>query len=78
MAAAKRVPVSARASGRPRVGGADKEPLQVRIPVAIKRRFKSYAALRGLEPHELFVEVWERYEAGLKTETVTDGGTEGQ
>ena len=69
MAAAKRVPVSARASGRPRAGGADKEPLQVRIPVAVKRRFKSHAALRGLEPHELFVEMWERYEASLKSET---------
>ena len=44
---------------------ADKEPLQVRIPVAVKRRFKSHAAARGLEPHELFVEVWAQYEAGL-------------
>ena len=69
MTAAKRVPVSLRASGRPRAGGADKEPLQVRIPVAVKRRFKSHAALRGLEPHELFVEMWERYEASLKSET---------
>lgn len=39
-----------------------KEPLQVRIPTEVKRRFKSYAAMRGLEPHELFVEVWEHYE----------------
>ena len=51
---------------------ADKEPLQVRIPVAVKRRFKSHAALRGMEPHELFVEVWERYEASLKSEPVRD------
>ena len=43
----------------------DKEPLQVRIPVAVKRRFKAHAALRGLEPNELFVELWERYEASL-------------
>jgi hypothetical protein len=39
-----------------------KEPLQVRIPVAVKRAFKSAAALRGMEPNELFVEVWEHYE----------------
>jgi hypothetical protein len=52
----------------------NKEPLQVRIPVAVKRRFKSHAALRGMEPHELFVEVWERYEASLKSER---SGTKG-
>ena len=46
----------------------DKEPLQVRIPVAVNRRFRSHAALRGLEPHELFVEVWEHYEASLRPE----------
>jgi hypothetical protein len=39
-----------------------KEPLQVRIPGAVKRRFKALAALRGIEPNELFVEVWEHYE----------------
>lgn len=39
-----------------------KEPLQVRIPVGIKRAFKSQAALLGLEPNELFVKVWEHYE----------------
>ncbi len=44
-----------------RVEGA-KEPLQVRIPVAIKRSFKAHAAMRGLEPNELFVEVWNHYE----------------
>lgn len=76
MVAAKRVSVPARVSSR--AGGADKEPLQVRIPVAVKRRFKSHAALRGLEPHELFVEVWERYEASLKAETVRAGETEGR
>jgi hypothetical protein len=48
----------------------------VRIPVAVKRRFKSHAALRGLEPHELFVEVWERYEAGLQSESDKGGGSE--
>jgi hypothetical protein len=62
----------AHASLTPRKSGADKEPLQVRIPVAVKRRFKSHAALRGMEPHELFVEVWERYEANLKSETIRD------
>jgi hypothetical protein len=50
---------------------ADKEPLQVRIPVTVKRRFKSYAALKGIEPHELFVEVWAFYEAGLKSDTAS-------
>lgn len=39
-----------------------KEPLQMRIPTDIKRAFKSQAALRGMEPNELFVEVWEHYE----------------
>jgi hypothetical protein len=39
-----------------------KEPLQVRIPSGIKRQFKAAAALRGLEPNELFVEVWQHYE----------------
>jgi hypothetical protein len=68
MADAKRAPVSARAFARFRNSGADKEPLQVRIPVTVKRRFKSHAALRGLEPHELFVEMWERYEATLEPE----------
>lgn len=39
-----------------------KEPLQVRIPVVVKRRFKAHAAMRGIEPNELFVEVWAHYE----------------
>lgn len=47
-----------------------KEPLQVRIPGAVKRRFKAHAALRGIEPNELFVEVWEHYER-----TYTDAGS---
>lgn len=38
-----------------------KEPLQVRIPVDIKRNFKAQAALRGLDPNELFVEVWKHW-----------------
>jgi hypothetical protein len=60
--------------GRRRPGTAvGKEPLQVRIPIGIKRRFKSYAALRGLDPNELFVLVWERYEASLQTHNA-DGG----
>jgi hypothetical protein len=39
-----------------------KEPLQIRIPRAVKRRFKAHAAMRGMEPNELFVEVWGLYE----------------
>jgi hypothetical protein len=39
-----------------------KEPLQIRIPVLVKRSFKAHAAMRGLEPNELFVEVWNHYE----------------
>lgn len=39
-----------------------KEPLQVRIPRDVKRRFKARAALLGLEPNELFVTIWEDYE----------------
>jgi len=39
-----------------------KEPLQIRLPAGIKRQFKAHAALRGLEPNELFVEVWQHYE----------------
>jgi len=39
-----------------------KEPLQVRLPQDVKRRFKAHAAMRGIAPHELFVEVWEHYE----------------
>lgn len=46
----------------PSIGRSGKEPLQVRIPVGIKRAFKSQAALLGLEPNELFVKVWEHYE----------------
>lgn len=38
---------------------ADKEPLQARIPGSVTRRFKAYAALRGMEPNDLFVEVRE-------------------
>lgn len=41
---------------------AGKQPLQVRIPGSVKRRFKAHAALRGIEPNELFVEMWEHYE----------------
>jgi hypothetical protein len=69
MPAAKRASARADPPRFPPCGAADKEPLQVRIPVAVKRRFKSHAALRGLDPHELFVEVWERYEASLTQET---------
>jgi hypothetical protein len=48
-----------------------KEPLQIRIPVSIKRRFKAHAAMRGVEPNELFVEIWRHYEA----QTAQRGGT---
>lgn len=53
------------------VAKAVKEPLQVRIPGAVKRRFKAHAALLGMEPNELFVEVWEHYE---RTYAAADGG----
>ncbi|MBU8542172.1 MULTISPECIES: hypothetical protein [Roseomonadaceae] len=45
-----------------------KEPLQVRIPTAVKRRFKAHAAMRGLEPSQLFIEIWEHYEATFKAD----------
>jgi hypothetical protein len=48
-----------------------KEPLQVRIPTAVKRRFKAHAAMRGMEPNELFVEVWEHY-ARSRTDTTAE------
>ena len=43
--------------------GDAREPLQVRIPTAVKRRFKAHAALRGLQPHQVFVEMWHHYVA---------------
>lgn len=46
----------------PRLAETAKEPLQVRIPGPVKRRFKAHAALRGIEPNQLFVEMWEHYE----------------
>jgi hypothetical protein len=51
-------------SRRPQQRAAEtKEPLQLRIPTIVKRRFKAHAALRGMEPNELFVEIWNDYEA---------------
>ena len=50
-----------------------KEPLQVRIPIAVKRAFKSAAALRGMEPNELFVEVWNYYEHTHHNDGVAQG-----
>jgi hypothetical protein len=47
----------------PSRGVEQKEPLQVRIPTRIKRRFKARAAMRGIEPNALLVELWEFYEA---------------
>jgi len=58
MVAATKTIAPSRAAKRP----PDKEPLQVRIPITVKRAFKSAAALRGMEPNELFVEVWDHYE----------------
>gem|GEM_PF-2754387 len=49
-----------------------KEPLQVRIPTSVKRCFKAHAAMRGLEPNELFVEVWEHYERTFAAATSGD------
>ncbi|WP_198370336.1 hypothetical protein [Roseomonas rosulenta] len=67
-------------SGQPRLPGMDatgggnaKEPLQIRIPIGVKRRFKALAAMRGIEPNELFVEVWEHYE-----QTRTAKGEQGE
>jgi len=64
------VPLRTRA---PSNSGANKEPLQVRIPVGVKRRFKAHAALRGIEANELFVEVWEYYERRNPRATTTEG-----
>jgi hypothetical protein len=50
-----------------------KEPLQVRIPSGIKRRFKAAAAMRGIEPNALFVEVWEHYERTRGDDAVREG-----
>jgi hypothetical protein len=55
---------------------AAKEPLQMRVPVGIKRRFKSYAALKGVEPNELFVEIWQFYEANAKSHVLAGEGSE--
>ena len=57
------------AAAQPRSAPAQgaKEPLQMRIPVVVKRRFKAHAAMRGLEPNELFVEVWNHYERTVAT-----------
>lgn len=52
----------------------EKEPLQVRIPISIKRKFKTYAAMQGLEPNELFVQIWQHYEETKITENAATGG----
>lgn len=63
--------------GRARRGqGEGKEPLQVRIPLAVKRRFKSHAAMRGIEPNELFVEVWHHYENSVLNDEELQGANE--
>jgi hypothetical protein len=53
--------------------GSAKEPLQVRIPTVVKRRFKAHAAIRGMEPNELFVEVWDHYERTRATDADGQG-----
>lgn len=63
--------------GAPTGAGDAKEPLQVRIPVAVKRRFKAHAAMRGLEPNELFVEIWEHYEATVRSANEGADGNRG-
>lgn len=59
-----RLPGIIKSSARP-ARAVEKEPLQVRIPAIVKRRFKAHAALRGLEPNELFVEVWNHYKTNV-------------
>jgi hypothetical protein len=56
--------------------GEGKEPLQVRIPSTIKRRFKIHAAMRGIEPNELFVEVWHHYENSVLNNRELQGANE--
>jgi len=63
--------VSEKRSRPPRA--ADKEPLQVRIPAIVKRRFKAEAAIRGMEPNQLFVEVWDHYERTALATTSRQG-----
>ena len=53
-----------------------KEPLQVRIPTSVKRRFKAFAAMEGKEPHELFVEVWDFFEKAHKRPGSPNPGVE--
>lgn len=72
--AATPIPSDSPARLRSQTAAGGKEPLQVRIPTAIKRRFKAHAAIRGLEPNELFVEVWNYYERTLVAAT-TSGDT---
>lgn len=40
----------------------------------MKRRFKAAAAMRGIEPNELFVEVWEHYERTQPQASATANG----
>jgi uncharacterized protein YndB with AHSA1/START domain len=61
-----------------RAAKAVKEPLQVRIPGAVKRRFKVHAAMHGVEPNELFVEVWEHYERTHAVDVSGQGKRDGQ
>jgi len=51
-----------------------KEPLQIRLPARIKREFKALAALRGIDPNELFVEVWQHYERTNPSGVISSSG----
>ena len=62
----------------PRAAKPVKEPLQVRIPGTVKRRFKAHAAMRGVEPNELFVEVWEHYERTRAADASGQGEGDGR
>ncbi|TCZ66043.1 hypothetical protein [Roseicella aquatilis] len=68
-------PIRAEQPSRGASSAEGKEPLQVRIPTSVKRRFKAHAALRGLEPHALFVEIWEHYEARLRSGDSPEGAS---
>ena len=72
--AATQIPSDSPTCPRSPTAAGGKEPLQVRIPTAVKRRFKAHAAIRGLEPNELFVEVWDYYERTMVA-TTTPGDT---
>lgn len=71
--ATTQIPTDAPVASKSTSTASGKEPLQVRIPTAVKRRFKAHAAMLGLEPNELFVEVWDHYERTRTTAAATTG-----